>query len=120
LVGSWNDALEKSNVVADDNLNPNVTHGMKILRQYVCKGNDVANMRPRVYTDKEEIEAAISYLKNRSTVTEEPLTKVVSKTTTKNLKKGFMLITPALAGLTHELALSLFHFLLLFFSFWFP
>jgi hypothetical protein len=34
LVGSWNDALEKSNVVADDNLNPNVAHDMEILRKY--------------------------------------------------------------------------------------
>lgn len=120
MVGSWNDALEKSNVVVDDNLNPNVTHGMMILRQYACNENDVANMKPRVYTDEEDIEVAISYLKNRSTAIEERFTKMVSKTTKKNLKKGFMFITPALTGLTHELALSLFHFLLFFFSFWFP
>jgi len=88
LVGSWNDALEKLNV--DDNLNPNVAHDMEILRKYACKGNDVANTRPRVYTDEEKIEAAINYLKNRSTTTiEEPFTEVVSKTTKKNLKKDF-------------------------------
>ncbi|KEH41829.1 hypothetical protein MtrunA17_Chr1g0176641 [Medicago truncatula] len=97
---------------------------MKILREYVCKGNDVANMRPRVYIDEEEIEVAISYLKNRFTATEEPFTEVVSKTTKKNLKKGFMFITPVLTGLTHELSefvsfLALFLFLLvsLFFIF---
>ncbi|KEH34355.1 DUF4283 domain protein [Medicago truncatula] len=64
LVGSWNDALEKGNGVADDNLNPIVAHDMEILMKY--------------------------YLKNRSTATEEPFTKVVSKTTKKNLKKGFL------------------------------
>ena len=53
LVGSWNDALDKSNVVGDDNLNPMVAHDIEILRQYACKG-DVANMRPRVYTDEDE------------------------------------------------------------------
>lgn len=87
LVGSWNDALDKSNVVGDNNLNPRVAHDIEILRQYACKG-DVANMRPRVYTDEEEREAAIKYLKNRFTATEEPFTEVVSKTTKKNLK-GF-------------------------------
>jgi len=43
LVGLWNDALEKLNVVADDNLNPIVAHDIEILRKYACKGNDVAN-----------------------------------------------------------------------------
>jgi len=63
------------NVVADDNLNPNVAHDIGILRQYACKGNDVANTRPCVYTDEEKIEAAVNYLKNRSTATKEPFTK---------------------------------------------
>jgi len=89
LVGSWNDALEKSNVVDDDSLNPNVAHDMEILRKYACKGNDVANMRPHVYTDEEEIEVVINYLNNRSTATKEPFTEVVFKTTKKILKKDF-------------------------------
>jgi len=88
LVGSWNDALDISNVVGDDNLNLRVAHDIEFLRQYACKG-DVANTRPLVYTDEEEREDVIKYLKNRSTATEEPFTEVVSKTTKKNLKKGF-------------------------------
>jgi len=90
LVGLWSDATTKSNnIVADDNLNPKVAHDMEVLRHYIRKGNGVTNAGPRVYTDEEEIAAAVRYMRNRSATTEEPFTKVVSKATKMNLKKGF-------------------------------
>lgn len=46
-------------------------------------------MGPRVYTDEEEREAAINYLKNCNALMEEPFNKVVSKAKKKNKHKGF-------------------------------
>jgi len=90
LVGLWSDATAKSNdIVVDDNLNPNVARDLEVLRQYVWRGNDATNTRPRAYTDEEEIAAAVNYRRNRFATTEEPFTEVVSKATRKNLKKGF-------------------------------
>jgi len=62
--------------LVDGVLNPNVVHGLEILRQHVWKGNDSRIMGPRVYTDEEEIEATIRYLKNCSAIAEEPFIQV--------------------------------------------
>ena len=89
-VGLWSDATTKSNdIVAYHNLNPKVAHDMEVLRPNVWKGNASTNTGPRVYTNEEEIAAAVNYMRNRSATTKEPFTKVVSKATKKNLKKGF-------------------------------
>lgn len=69
----------------DDVLNPNIAHDLEILRPYL-KGNDASASVPRVYTDEEEREAAINYLKNRSVAEEEPFIEV-SNTKKKNVKK---------------------------------
>ncbi|RHN56387.1 hypothetical protein MtrunA17_Chr5g0428951 [Medicago truncatula] len=75
--------------ISDEILNPNVAHDLEILQQHLSKGNDSRNTVPRVYTDEEDREAAIIYLKNRSAATEEPFTEVVSKATKKKKQKGF-------------------------------
>jgi hypothetical protein len=100
IVGPWSDAvtdmdydtstwsgMNPSNVIiSDDILNPNVSHDLEILRQHVWKENDV--FKGRIYTDEEEREAALNFLKNRYVPPEEPFTEVVSKAKKKNMKKG--------------------------------
>jgi len=76
---SWCGSLPSGVAISDEVLNPNVPHNLEILRQHVWKGNDSGSMGPRVYTDEEEREAAIRYLKNRSAATEEPFTEVAKK-----------------------------------------
>jgi len=89
LVGSWSDGVKKLNeIVNDDKLNPNVAHGLEILRQYVWKENEDTNIGPRVYINEEERATATSYMRNCYDATNEPFTEVVSKTKKKNLKKG--------------------------------
>jgi hypothetical protein len=103
IVGPWSDAVTdldyiqdppswyglcSSNVmVSNDVLNPNIAHDLEILRPYL-KGNDACASVPRVYTDEEEREAAINYLKNCSVAEEEPFIEV-SKTKKKNVQKRF-------------------------------
>jgi hypothetical protein len=101
IVGPWSDAvtdldyiqdppswygLSSSNVmVTQDVLNSNIAHDLEILRPYL---KDKGANEPRVYTDEEEREAAISYVKNRSVAIEEPFIEV-SKKKKKNVQKGF-------------------------------
>jgi hypothetical protein len=75
-------------IVTDEVLNPNVAHDLAILQQY-WKENDGSDIGHKVYTDEEEIAAAINFLKNREDSREEPFTEVVSKSKKKNLQKGF-------------------------------
>ncbi|WJX52654.1 hypothetical protein P8452_38744 [Trifolium repens] len=75
-------------IVTDEVLNPNVAHDLAILQQY-WKENDGSDIGHKVYTDEEEIAAAIDFLKNREDSREEPFTEVVSKSKKKNLQKGF-------------------------------
>ncbi|RHN55635.1 hypothetical protein MtrunA17_Chr5g0420001 [Medicago truncatula] len=103
IVGSWSDAvtdldynqdppswygLGSSNVmVSKEVLNPNIAHDLEILRPYL-KGNDACASVPQVYTDEEEREAAINYLKNRSVAEDEPFIEV-SKSKKKKVQKHF-------------------------------
>ncbi|KAK2362745.1 hypothetical protein QL285_087780 [Trifolium repens] len=85
---SWG-GMSSSNVISSDEvLNPNVAHDLAILQQY-WEGKDARDIGPKVYTDEEEREAAINFLKNRTAVREEPFTVVVSKAKKKNMQKGF-------------------------------
>ncbi|MCI41719.1 hypothetical protein A2U01_0062953 [Trifolium medium] len=59
------------------------------LQQY-WKNNDGSDIGHIVYTDEEETEAALNFLKNREASREEPFTDVVSKAKKKNLQKGFL------------------------------
>ena len=59
---------------------------LEVLRQHVWKENDA--FKGRIYTDEEEREAALNFLKNRYVPPEEPFTEVVSKAKKKNMKKG--------------------------------
>ncbi|WJX27440.1 hypothetical protein P8452_16255 [Trifolium repens] len=77
-----------SSTVIDEVLNPNVAHDLAILKQY-WEGKDASDIGHRVYTDEEEREAAINFLKNRDATREEPFTEVVSKAKKKKLQKGF-------------------------------
>jgi hypothetical protein len=100
IVGPWSDAvtdldydtstwsgMNSSNVIiSNDILNPNVSHDLEILRQHVWKENDA--FKDMIYTDEEEREAALNFLKNRSVPPEEPFTEVVSKAKKKNMQKG--------------------------------
>jgi len=52
------------------------------------KDNDGCASEPLVYTDEEEREATINYLKNRSVAREEPFIEV-SRTKKKKVQKGF-------------------------------
>ncbi|WJX90063.1 hypothetical protein P8452_72000 [Trifolium repens] len=99
IVGPWSDAItdldydnstwsgiNSSNVIiSDDILNPNVSHDLEILRQHDWKENDA--FKDKTYTDEEEREAALNFLKNRYVPPEEPFTEVVSKPK-KNMQKG--------------------------------
>lgn len=51
LVGSWSDAVKKSNeIVNDDKLNPNVADF-----EVIClEGNEATNIEPRVYINEQE------------------------------------------------------------------
>ncbi|PNX56776.1 hypothetical protein L195_g050057 [Trifolium pratense] len=81
--------MNSSNVIiSDDTLNPNVSHDMEILRQHVWKENDA--FKDMIYTDEEEREEALNFLKNRSVSSEEPFTDVVSKAKKKNMRKGIL------------------------------
>jgi hypothetical protein len=77
-----------SSTVIDEVLNPNVAHDLAILKQY-WEGKDASDIGHRVYTDEEERETAINFLKNRDATREEPFTEVVSKAKKKKLQKGF-------------------------------
>jgi CHASE1-domain containing sensor protein len=61
---------------------------LAILKQY-WEGKDTGDIGYRVYSDEEEREAAINFLKNRAVTSEEPFTVVVSKAKKKNMQKGF-------------------------------
>ncbi|MCI90108.1 DUF4283 domain protein, partial [Trifolium medium] len=63
-------------------------HDLEILKQY-WEDKDPRDIGRRVYTNEEEREAAIKFLKNRATAIEEPFTDVVPKAKKKNLQKGF-------------------------------
>ncbi|KAK2454799.1 hypothetical protein QL285_002324 [Trifolium repens] len=76
------------NTQSADVLNPNVAHDLAILKQY-WEGKDTGDIGHRVYSDEEEREAAINFLKNRAVTSEEPFTVVVSKAKKKNMQKGF-------------------------------
>jgi hypothetical protein len=76
------------NTQSADVLNPNVAHDLAILKQY-WEGKDTGDIGHRVYSDEEEREAAINFLKNRAATSEEPFTVVVSKAKKKNMQKGF-------------------------------
>ncbi|KAK2417435.1 hypothetical protein QL285_039734 [Trifolium repens] len=103
IVGPWSDAItdldydnstwsgmNSSNVIISDAiLNPNVSHDLEILRQHVWKENDA--FKDKTYTDEEETEAALNFLKNRYVPPEEPFTEVVSKAKKKNMQKGMHL-----------------------------
>jgi hypothetical protein len=71
----------------DEVLNPNVDQDLAILKQY-WEFKDAREQR--VYTDEEEREAAINFLKSRAATGEVPFTTVVSKAKKKkNMQKGF-------------------------------
>jgi hypothetical protein len=71
---------------SEEVLNPNVDHDLPIVKQYL----EYKNAREqRVYTDEEEREAAIKFLKSRVAPGEDPFTVVVSKVKQKNMQKGF-------------------------------
>jgi len=79
-------------------LNPIVAHDLKILQQHFSKGSD-ASVVPRLYTDEEEREAAINFLRNRSAVSEGPFIEVESRATKKkNKQKGFRVHNTRSAG----------------------
>jgi hypothetical protein len=99
IVGPWCDAVTDLDYTQDssplcgslpsrnDVLNPIVAHDLEILQQHFLKGRDAT---ARLYTDEEEREAAINYLRNRSAVSEEPFIEVDSRATKKkNKHKGF-------------------------------
>jgi len=86
---SWCGSLPSNVTISDEILNPNVAHDLEILQQHLWKGNDSRNTGPRVYTDEEEREATIRYLKNRSAATKDPFIEVVSRATKKKKQKGF-------------------------------
>jgi hypothetical protein len=79
---SWCGLGSSNAVVSKEVTNPNVSNDLEILQQYIWNGNDATDIRPRVFTDEEENNATINYLKNRYaasfTVIEGPFT-VVSK-----------------------------------------
>jgi hypothetical protein len=78
LVGSWSDAVKKSNeIVNDHKLNLNVAHDFEILRQYVWKENEATNIGSQVYINEEERVSVINYLINRYAAANELFTKVV-------------------------------------------
>ncbi|KEH27699.1 hypothetical protein MTR_5g029545 [Medicago truncatula] len=74
-------------MVSKDVLNPNIAHDLEILQPYL-KDKDARASELRVYTNEEEREAAINYLKNRSLAREEPFIEV-SKSKKKKVQKGF-------------------------------
>ncbi|KAK2427610.1 hypothetical protein QL285_026178 [Trifolium repens] len=74
-------------VISDEFLNSNVDQDLAILKQY-WEFKDAREQR--VYTDEEEREAAINFLKSRAATGEVPFTTVVSKAKKKkNMQKGF-------------------------------
>jgi hypothetical protein len=100
IVGSWSDAVSDAVYIQDPPswcgttvtttdavINPHVAHDLEILR--VWKDKEASNICHKVYTDAEEHEAAINYLKNRPPTIEEPFIEVVSKAKKKNIQKGF-------------------------------
>ncbi|RHN56251.1 hypothetical protein MtrunA17_Chr5g0427441 [Medicago truncatula] len=105
IVGLWSDAvtdldynqdpqpwyeLSSSNVmVSKDVLNPNIANDLEILWPYL-KDNNACASEPQVYTDEEERELAINYLKNHFAIKEEPFIEV-SKSKKKIVQKGFQI-----------------------------
>lgn len=87
IAGLGSDAVTDLDCHQDDVLNPHIAHDLEILRPFL-KGNDASASVPRVYTDEEEREAAINYLKNRSVAEEEPFIEV-SNTKKKNVQKRY-------------------------------
>ncbi|PNX61301.1 hypothetical protein L195_g055791 [Trifolium pratense] len=85
---NWSGMNSSNVIISDDTLNPNVSHDMEILRQHVWKENDA--FKDMIYTDEEEREEALNFLKNRSVSSEEPFTDVVSKAKKKNMRKGIL------------------------------
>jgi len=73
----------------------------------------------RVYTDEEEREAAIRYLKNRSAATEEPFTKVVSRPQKRRSRRvfRFIILDPKAGYQIDSCFLLLFLFLFVCFAF---
>ena len=85
-----------SYIFSKEVLNPNIAYDLEILRPYL-KCNDACSSVPQVYTDKEEREAAINYLKNRYVAEEEPLIEV-SKSKKKMCRNIFRFITLVLGA----------------------
>lgn len=99
-------------------LNPNVAHDLEILQQHFWNGKHATNIGPQPYSDEEEREVAINYLRNRSTVFEEPFIEVESRATNKKGKqKGFRVHTILALGVGYQIDSSTFFELLFMFIF---
>jgi hypothetical protein len=65
--------MNSSNVIIFyDILNSNVSHYLEILRQHVWKENDA--FKDMIYTNEDEREATLNFLKNHYVSPEEPFT----------------------------------------------